>query len=1180
MHVDTSLDRIVKSLDFGGPNIVSSAPEGVDAAFLAQLRAEYNDHDILVVLPDEERARRLGGILAFFGTGNSTRFFPAWDCLPYDRVSPQPTVAGERLALMGDLSERREDGAGDGLTVLTTARAMLQRVPPREAWKGRRMRLRVGSQEDPVELVRLLTAMGYTRVGVVMEPGDCSVRGDILDIFPPAMESPVRLDFFGDEITGMRTFDPLNQRSTGSLESVAIDPASEVLLDPESIERFRKGWRELFGIGSVDDPVYESAVAGSRCSGMEHWLGLFHERLESFDAYLGEDWILVFTEDVDQAFHAHIDTVDDHYSHRTAGNRGDEPPYRAVPPERLYLGMDDWKAMAPGRTAIKVFADSVENTFARVRLVSANGLRARDFQFERTNVRLQLFDTLAEHIAGERAEKRRVVIAALGQASRESLAEMLESHGVDGIARVCDEDWREVPVSSVSIVVLNLEHGFTTNELCVIAEQDILGDRITRPRRRRSRRDAERFLLEVSQLAEGDHVVHIDHGIGVFEGLHTITLGGAPHDCLRILYAGGDALLVPVENIDTLSRYGSHDANVQLDRLGSAAWQARQARLASRIEEMAGDLLEIASERLLQTGPRIRVDHETYQEFCSRFPFQETEDQEKAIAEVIDDLETGRAMDRLVCGDVGFGKTEVALRAALAAVLGGYQVAVVAPTTLLARQHHETFVERFRDLPVRVALLSRLVKPAEAKETGRMLVEGTVDIVIGTHALLSRSVSFANLGLLVIDEEQQFGVAHKERLKQMKANVHVLTLTATPIPRTLQMALSGVRDLSLIVTPPVDRLAIRTFVGAYDSVTVREAIRRERMRGGQTYVVCPRVADLARMRRDLEKLVPEARIAVAHGRMDSESLERIMTAFYEGRIDVLVSTSIIQSGLDIPNANTMIIHRSDRFGLAQLYQLRGRIGRSRARAYAYITLPAGMKPGRDTMRRLKALSQLDSLGAGFSLASRDLEIRGAGNLLGREQSGHIREVGVELYQQMLEEAVQKVRAEQEGRAVREKQSWSPEVGVGSAVLIPETWVRDLDVRLVLYRRIAALEDRNEIGDLKEELVDRFGDLPEEADNLLRIVAIKGFCRKAGIAKLDAGPRGAVISFHQQSFANPQGLVAWIAGQSGTARLRPDQTVVVTRNWERVRDRLDGAEQLASTFAEIANREHDAAQRFG
>ena len=363
------------------------------------------------------------------------------------------------------------------------------------------------------------------------------------------------------------------------------------------------------------------------------------------------------------------------------------------------------------------------------------------------------------------------------------------------------------------------------------------------------RRDAERFLLEVSQLAEGDHVVHIDHGIGVFEGLHTITLGGAPHDCLRILYAGGDALLVPVENIDTLSRYGSHDAHVQLDRLGSAAWQARQARLASRIEEMAGDLLEIASERLLQSGPRIRVDHETYQEFCSQFPFQETQDQEKAIAEVIDDLETGRAMDRLVCGDVGFGKTEVALRAALAVVLGGYQVAVVAPTTLLARQHHETFIERFRNLPVHIALLSRLVKPAEARETGRMLAEGTVDIVIGTHALLSSSVSFANLGLLVIDEEQQFGVAHKERLKQMKANVHVLTLTATPIPRTLQMALNGVRDLSLIVTPPVDRLAIRTFVGTYDSVTVREAIRRERMRGGQTYVVCPRVADLARMRR-------------------------------------------------------------------------------------------------------------------------------------------------------------------------------------------------------------------------------------------------------------------------------------------------------------------------------------------
>ncbi len=1179
MHAEAPFRRVVKSLDFGAANVVCDAPEGVDGVFVTHLRRHCPDRDILVVLPDEEHARRLAGLLEFLGAGASTRLFPAWDCLPYDRVSPNPAVAGERLTFLGDLADGACRSAA-GRTVLTTARCLLQRVPSPEAWEGRRLHLSRGDERDPVALVRSLTAMGYTRTGVVMEPGDCSVRGDILDIHAPAMEAPIRIDFFGDEITGLRTFDPLTQRSTGDLDRVVIDPASEAPLDAAAIERFREGWRELFGIGSVDDPLYESVAAGQRSPGMEHWLALFHERLVSLDAWLKDDWILVFAEDVDLAMRAHLDTIDDHYAHRQEGRRADEPPYRAVPPDRLHLAMEDWEAMAAGRTAIRMTAGSGRPEAHPARVVSAGGVEPRDFQRERLDVRLQLFEALAGHIAGERARGRRVIVAALSAATRDSLAETLERHGVGDIVRIGDEGWREAPPSSVAVAVLDLECGFTAGDLCLIAERDILGKRYTRPRRQRSRKDAERFLLEVSQVAEGDHVVHIDHGIGMFEGLHTVTLGGAPHDCLRILYAGGDALLVPVENIDTLSHYGSQEARVQLDRLGSASWQARQARLARRIEDIAGDLLKVASERLMERGPRVEIEQDLYREFCSRFPFQETGDQEKAIAEVIDDLGSGRAMDRLVCGDVGFGKTEVALRAALAAVLAGHQVAVVAPTTLLARQHHETFLERFRHLPVHIAQLSRLVAPAEARETLKDLAAGRVDIVIGTHALLSSNVAFSGLGLLVIDEEQQFGVKQKERLKQLKASVHVLTLTATPIPRTLQMALSGVRDLSLIVTPPVDRLAIKTFVGRYDSVTVKEAVRRERLRGGQTYVVCPRIADLKGMLGHLENLVPGARVAVAHGRMDAESLERIMTAFYDGRVDVLVCTSIIQSGLDVPNANTMIVHRADRFGLAQLHQLRGRIGRSRVRAYAYITYEEGRELGKNAQRRLKALSQLDSLGAGFSLASHDLEIRGAGNLLGRDQSGHIREVGVELYQKMLEEAVEKARAEREGRVVRENRSWSPEVGIGSAVLIPDSWVSDLDVRLVLYRRIAALDDERDIQDMREELCDRFGPLPEEADNLLRIVAIKGHCRKAGITRLDAGFRGALVSFHERGFANPGGLVAWLAQGAGTARLRPDQKLVVTRNWDRVSDRLEGAELLASTLASIAGEAEQELQRLG
>ncbi len=1176
MHSDILQEHLVDSLRSGVLNTVSGVPEGADAVLLASLHQRHPDRDILMVLGDEQRARRLGGVLSFLGAGGRTRLFPAWDCLPYDRVSPHPAVAGVRLALMGDLCERTGDSGG--LIVLTTARAILQRVPPRTVWHGRRRHLRKGDKTDPVTLFRELLAMGYSGTSVVMEKGDCAARGDILDVFPPAMAEPARLDFFGDEVTGMRTFDPLTQRSTGTLESLSIDPASELALDSASIKRFRDHWRELFGMTSLSDPVYESALEGVRTPGMEHWLGLFYQTLDAFPGYLGNDWILTFTGDVEDALRAHLDTVDDHFEHRVSEKGDDGLAYHAPPPDELYLSIDDWSAMAQSRTAIRLLADTPDAPSQEV--IDAGGVRSRDFALERMNVRLQLFDSVARHIADERSRGRRVMVAALAEASQANLAAMLESHGVDDVVRAGQEDWSRAPDSSIPVVVLPLEHGFVTGSFSVVAEQDIVGDRITTPRRRRAKRDAERFLLEVSQLAEGDYVVHIDHGIGVFEGLDTIVIGGAPHDCLRIHYAGGDALLVPVENIDTLSRYGSHDARVQLDRLGSAAWQARQARLANRIEEMAGELLKTASERLMQSGPVIRLDEETYTEFCSHFAFQETEDQAKAIDEVFDDLASGRAMDRLVCGDVGFGKTEVALRAALATVLAGYQVALVAPTTLLARQHHETLVERFRHLPVNIALLSRLVPSGEATATRKGMASGTVDIVVGTHALLSHTISFANLGLLVIDEEQQFGVAHKERLKQLKSNVHVLTLTATPIPRTLQMALSGVRDLSLIVTPPVDRLAIRTFVGTYDSVTVREAIRRERMRGGQTYVVCPRTADLARMRKDLHKLVPDARIATAHGKLDPDSLESIMTAFYDGQIDVLVTTTIIQSGLDIPNANTMIIHRCDRFGLGQLYQLRGRIGRSRARAYAYITLPPGMKPGKDAMRRLKALSEMDSLGAGFSLASRDLEIRGAGNLLGREQSGHIREVGVELYQQMIEEAVAKVRAEREGRSQETRHSWSPEVGLGSAVLIPDTWVRDLDVRLALYRRIAALDERAQIDDLRDELVDRFGDLPEEADNLLRIIAIKGDCRRAGIARLDAGPRGAVVAFHGEACVEPERLITWIAEQGEHVRMRPDQTLVVSAPWEKVKDRLDGAERLASQLCAVARGGDKTAQHIG
>ena len=687
-------------------------------------------------------------------------------------------------------------------------------------------------------------------------------------------------------------------------------------------------------------------------------------------------------------------------------------------------------------------------------------------------------------------------------------------------------------------------------------------------RPRRAARRADNFITEATSLAAGDLVVHVDHGIGRFVGLQAITAAGAPHDCLEIHYADAAKLFLPVENVDLLSRYGSDQTNVDLDRLGSGNWQARKARMKSRIREIAGELIKIAAERQLREAPKLSVGPGAYDEFCAGFPYEETDDQLTAIDATLKDLASGRPMDRLVCGDVGFGKTEIALRAAFDAAINGKQVAVVVPTTLLARQHFKNFTERFRGFPINVAQLSRLVPAAEVTKTKAGLAAGTVDIVIGTHAVLGKAIKFKDLGLVVVDEEQHFGVSHKERLKTLRAEVHVLTLTATPIPRTLQLALTGVRDLSIIASPPVDRLAVRTFISPFDPLVVREALLREKYRGGQAFYVCPRIEDLAGAKDFLEKNIPEIRVIVAHGQMPPSVLDDIMTAFYDGKYDVLLSTTIVESGLDIPTANTLIVHRADMFGLAQLYQLRGRVGRAKLRAYALLTLPANKPITPQAERRLKVLQSLDTLGAGFQLASHDLDIRGAGNLLGEEQSGHIKEVGFELYQQMLEEAVVSAKA---GLSEPVADRWSPQITIGTPILIPEDYVADLSVRLALYRRLADMEEERDIESFAAEMVDRFGPLPREVEHLLQIVAIKSLCRRANVEKLDAGPKGVVLSFRDNTFANPDGLFAFIREQGADARVRNEksgQKLVFLDDWENAEERLKGTTAVVRRLAGI------------
>jgi transcription-repair coupling factor (superfamily II helicase) len=735
----------------------------------------------------------------------------------------------------------------------------------------------------------------------------------------------------------------------------------------------------------------------------------------------------------------------------------------------------------------------------------------------------------------------------------------------EGIAETIPvTSFARVGTSGLHMAVWALEYGFEAKGVTVVSEQDVLGDRLIRQTKRKKR--AANFLTETQSLSPGDLVVHVDHGVGRYLGLEVVTAAGAAHECLLLEYAENSKLYLPVENIELLSRYG-HEVGL-LDKLGGGAWQAKKARLKQRIRDMADRLIRIAAERELRRAPIVEAPQDMWEAFCARFPYEETEDQLTSIEAVMDDLAKGRPMDRLVCGDVGFGKTEVAMRAAFIAAAGGMQVAVVAPTTLLSRQHTQSFKERFRGFPINVRQLSRFVGTKEAAETRKGLADGTVDIVVGTHAVLSKQVHIKNLGLLIIDEEQHFGVQHKERLKQLRSDIHVLTLSATPIPRTLQLSLSGVRELSIIGTPPVDRLAIRTYVSEFDTVTIREALLREHYRGGQSFYVVPRVSDLPEIEAWMKENVPEVSYLVANGQMAPGELDSRMNAFYDGKYDVLLATTIVESGIDIPTANTMIIHRADMFGLSQLYQIRGRVGRSKTRAYAYLTTKPRQKLTATAEKRLRVLGSIDSLGAGFNIASQDLDIRGAGNVLGEEQSGNMREVGYELYQSMLEEAVAKIRSGQMEGLTETDDQWAPTINLGVPVLIPNDYVPDLDVRLGLYRRLSGLTTKVELEGFAAELIDRFGKLPREVNTLMLVVRIKAMCKRAGIAKLNAGERGATIEFHNNKFAKPEGLVAYLQDERNMAKLK-DNKVVVRRDWKKEADKIKGAFAIARDLAEHA-----------
>lgn len=1175
------MSLIDDTLRAGTKTTLSSIPEGSDGYVLAEFFKHPGTTDILHIARNDTRMQQIADTAAFFAPDVKILTLPAWDCLPYDRTSPNHAIISKRLDTLSSLATHRQEKNRPKRLVVTTVNALLQRLPPWESVNASVFHAKMGTAINRNHLTDYLVRHGYTRTGTATEPGEFAVRGSIMDIVASGFEEGVRLDFFGDTLDCIRLFDPLTQISSGTLESLVLKPASEVPSDDASIQRFRQNYRTMFGAVSKEDPFYEAISEGRKYPGMEHWLPLFYERLDTLFDYL--PGATVTTDHlVDEARDERLATIQDHYLNRKnldTSKFDDSAPYHPVPVESLYLSKDVWETLSGQHKIVH---------FCPFSLPEANGVidakykQARNLATESAALKQPAFTLLKDYIKEQRAAGKgknvRTLLACYSEGSRERLQHMLSDYDIHTMMTNSWADAETLSGKTVGLMVLPLEEGFTTGDYLFLSEQDLLGERIIRRAARKKK--VENFLSEAASLTHGELVVHKEHGIGRFEGLETLTVSGEKHDCLRIIYDGGDKLYVPVENIELVTRYGGETEGVKLDKLGGASWQSRKARLKERIKLAAEKLMQLAAERELKKAPALVPLKGLYEEFCARFPYAETEDQLRAIEDVKQDLGSGKPMDRLICGDVGFGKTEVALRAAFMAVgsesdhgtniRSGIQVALVAPTTLLCRQHYQTFKKRFEGFPVRIRQLSRMVTSAEARETRESLKNGEVDIIVGTHALLAKTISFKNLGLLIIDEEQHFGVAQKERLKELRADVHVLTLSATPIPRTLQMSLAGIKELSLIATPPVDRLAVRTFVLPFDPVVLREAILREHYRGGRTFYVCPRIKDLTEVEHKLKALVPEVKIVTAHGQMPATELDGIMNAFYEGKFDILLSTTIVESGLDIPSANTLVIHRSDNFGLAQLYQLRGRVGRGKTRAYAYLTLQPKRMLTKDATKRLEVMQKLDTLGAGFTLASHDMDIRGFGNLVGEEQSGHIREVGIELYQEMLREAVLSLKTHAAAVPQEDDSGWSPQINLGLAVLIPEQYVNDLSARMGLYRRLAMLETEEEVESFAAELIDRFGPLPQEVAHLLAIVKIKLVCRRGGIEKVDTGPKGAVISFRNNSFAKPEALLQYIAKNHKTTKLRADHKLVMMEEWASPEERIEAVQRTLHTLVGLSS----------
>ncbi len=1076
----------------------------------------------LFIVPNEHIEDTID-ILKFFVPNIRVHGFPAYDVLPFERISPSKPIINSRIATLIALSE----GAIKNI-VVTSPEALKQKILPKNILVQSYMSARKNDVLDRDELISKLVTFGFTRLVNACNASEFAVRGSIIDIVFEDGKNGYRIDFFGPRVESIRTFDPQTQKSLTHVDNIFFHPCDEVIITDNVLKNFTNTLRMNFGLSA--DALIEVFTNHRKTPGQENLLPFFYGELDSLFDYLNPNTTIFYPYDMDNILMQAEDTLTKLYNDRLKfkGNRDD----RFFPsPElsEMYLSTSQVQENIGNSSHIML------NPFEDTKIYS----RLRNFNIESKTISRASIEIFKEDVMNSLNKK--TIIACFSDGSRQRLKGILAEYEMNGIELASFEDVGSLEAPMVGLACLPLEQGFGFDTLRIFSEQDLLGERLAR--KSKQKKFSGNVLRELASFQENELVVHIEHGIGRFEGLQTLVISGVVHDFVKLIYADGDKFYLPVENLELISRFGSSE-DMELDKLGAANWQMRKAKLKNKIKIAAENLLKIAAERATIKSEVITPLSGIYDEFCNKFPYVETDDQLSAIDDVLNDLGSGKPMDRLVCGDVGFGKTEVALRAAFVTVASAApcQVAVLVPTTLLARQHFATFTSRFDGFPIRIQQLSKFTSRNEVKRIKEELASGRIDVVIGTHALLAKDVKFKNLGLIIIDEEQHFGVGQKERLKEIKAHAHVLTLSATPIPRTLQLSLSGIKDLSIIATPPTDRLPIKTFVLPQDRLTIREAILREYYRGGRVFYVTPRTSYLDSIVEMLKEVIPEVKAQKAHGKVAAGELDKIMNDFYDAKFSVLVSTTIIESGLDIQNANTIIIDRAHMFGLSQLYQIRGRVGRSNTQAFSYLTYPETLRLSDVAEKRLQILQSFENLGAGFSIASHDMDLRGYGNLVGEEQSGHVKEVGAELYQHMLEEAIKNLKDEPvKSESIEE---WSPNLNLKISVQIPEKYVPDTSLRLSLYRRIAAISEPQMLESFAAELIDRFGNLPSEAEHLIEIVKLKQLAKAACVDKLDVGEKGILITFRNNRPQSPDAVMAFISQNIGMVKVRENNKLLI------------------------------------